>query len=96
MSEELSGGQGKPRAPEPWPESSWGVLERPLRLTSASVNDKLGCACVGGCGAGREVSGQVQGALRRCKGRPELRNGGLRGPEESWRGPESPRRGHFN
>ena len=85
MSEELSGGQGKLRAPEQWLESSWGLVERPLRLTSASVNDKLGCACVGGCGAGREVSGQVQGGLKRCKGRPELQNGGLRGPGESWR-----------
>ena len=33
--------QGEARAPERWPERPWGVEERRLSLTSASVNEKL-------------------------------------------------------
>ena len=29
---------------------------------------------------------EVQGGSRRCRGKPELQNGGLRGPGESRRG----------
>ena len=38
------GGVGKARALERWPESTWGCLERRLRLTSPSVNDKHRCS----------------------------------------------------
>ena len=36
---EAPGGAGKARTPERWPQSAWGVLERALSLTSASVKD---------------------------------------------------------
>ena len=67
MSREVSGGRGKPIAPERWPESSRGALEQRLRLTSAIVNDALRCACLGACGAGRDRSRQVQGGLWMCR-----------------------------
>ena len=51
----LSGAAGKPRAPERWPESPRTRPGDAVHLTSASVNDKLGAACVGGCWAGLEV-----------------------------------------
>ena len=84
MSKEVSGGQGKPRAPERWPESSGRGLDDDFQVEAFSCqvwsfSVRLGRAQV------------APGGLERCprtsfevRGSPELQNGGLRALEEAW------------
>ena len=79
---EVSGGQGKPRAPERWPESSGRGLDDDFLAFSCQVwsfSVLLGRLQVapGGVELRPTKSQEVRGS-------PELQNGGLRALEKAW------------
>ena len=83
-SKEVSGGQGKPRAPERWPESAGRGLDDDFQVEAFSVKSGR-CLCVfwgvqvaqGGVRLRPRKSQELRGSL-------ELQNGGLRALEEAW------------
>ena len=83
VSKEVSGGQGKPRAPEQW-------LESPGRSLDDNFAEALSCQVWSSCvRLGRLEVAQRDVKLRprssqEVRGSPELQNGGLRALEVSW------------
>ena len=84
VSKEVSGGQGKLRAPERWPESSGRGLEGDFLIEAFSCQSWSFSMFLGRF---RVTQGGVQLRLRRSQeGRrsPELQNGGLRALAKAW------------
>ena len=83
-SKEVPGGQGKPRAPERWPESPGRGLDDDFLLETFSCQVWV-FFCVSG--AFQVAPGGVQLGPRRSqevRGSLELQNGGLRALGEAW------------
>ena len=79
---EVSGGQGKPRAPERWPESSGRGLDDDIQVEAFSVKSGRSLCVFGGVQVAR---GGVELHPRRSqevRGSLELQNGGLRALKE--------------
>ena len=64
-SEEVSGDQGKPRAPERWPESSGRSLEEDFQVETFSVKSSRFLRFLGRSRWFEEVSSGVPGGSRR-------------------------------
>ncbi len=83
-SKEVLGGQGKPIAPEQWPESSGRGLDDYFLLEAFSCQVWSFSVCLGRV---LVAAGGVQLRPRRSqevRGSPELQNGALRALEEAW------------
>ena len=83
MSKEVSGGQGKPRAPERWPENSGRGLDDDFLLEAFSCQVWSFSVLLGRVQA---VPGGVELRPRRSlevRGSLKLQNGGLRALEEA-------------
>ena len=81
---EVSGGQGKPRAPERWPESSGRGLDDDFLIEAFSCQVWSFSVLLGRL---QVAPGGVELRPRRSlevRGSPELQNGGLRALEEAW------------
>ena len=82
-SKEVSGGHGKPRAPEWWPESFGRGLDDYLLLEAFSCQVWLFFVCLGVlvCAGGFQLRPR---RFQEVRGSPEVHNGCLRGLEEAW------------
>ena len=81
---EVSGGQGKPRAPEWWPESSGKGLDDDFLSEAFSCQVWSFAVLLGRL---QVAPGGVKlrpGRSQEVRGSPELQNGGLRALEEAW------------
>ena len=84
MSKEVSGGQGKPRAPERWPERSGRGVDDDFQVEAFSCQVWLFSVLLGRL---QVAPGGVELRPRRSqevRGSPELQNGGLRALEDVW------------
>ena len=84
MSKEVSGGQGKPRAPEQWPESSGRGLDDDFLIEAFSCQVWSFSVLLGRLQVDPR---EVELRPRKCqevRRNLDLRNGGLRAPEEAW------------
>ena len=80
--QEVSGGQGKSRAPERWPETSKRGVDDDFETFSCEVWS-FSVILFARAGLPREVW-QGQGQSQDVQGSLELQNSGLRGLEEAW------------
>ena len=83
-SKEVLGGQGKPRAPERWPDSSGRDLDDDFLIEAFSFQVWSFSVLLGRL---QVAPGGVELRPRRSqefRGSPELQNGGLRALEEAW------------
>ena len=81
---EVPGAQGKPRAPDRWPESSGRGLDDDFRVETFFCQVWTFSVCQGRL---PEAPGGVEHCPRRSQavgGGQELQNGGLRALEEAW------------
>ena len=84
MSKDVSGGQGKPRAPERWPESSGRGLDDDFLIEAFSCQVWSFSVFLGRL---RVAPGAVKLRPRRSqevRGSLELQNGGPRALNEAW------------
>ena len=77
-SKEVSGGQGKPRAPERWPQTSGRGLDDDFQVEAFSVKSLFGCP--GGFRRCQAASKEISGVQEI----PEPEDGCLRDLEQVW------------
>ena len=83
-SKEVPGGQGKPRAPERWPESSGRGLDDYFLLEAFSCQVWSFSVCLGRVLVAAGGVEQRPWRSQKLRGSPELQNGGLKALAESW------------
>ena len=84
MSKEVSGGEGKPRAPERWPESSGRCLDDDFLIEAFSCQVWSSAVLLGRLQVPPGDVGLRPRRSQEFRGSPDFQNGGLRALEEAW------------